>query len=109
MSAASFSPTDNPNGLWSYGWTQTLGSTFTLDTNHFNYRGLDEWCPSISSDAPLVRHNGTGNAISGDYSNILEPGKLFLDPASDGAEECSAIRSTAPLTETVCYWPASRG
>ena len=46
-----FSPTDNPNGLWSYGWTQTFGSTFTLDTNHFNYRGLDEWCPSISSDA----------------------------------------------------------
>ena len=98
--ASDFSPTSNPNGLWSYGWTQTLGSTFILDTYHaVSSVGGDNWFPSISSPAPVVGHNGTGHAISGAYSNILEPGQLGLHPGSDGAD--SVVRWTAPLTETV--------
>lgn len=30
--AADFSPTSNPNGVWSYGWSATLGGAFQLYT-----------------------------------------------------------------------------
>jgi hypothetical protein len=34
--AADFSATKNPNGVWSYGWSPTLGGTFVLDADHQN-------------------------------------------------------------------------
>jgi hypothetical protein len=32
--AAQFSPTQNPSGSWSYGWSVSLGTQFILDTRH---------------------------------------------------------------------------
>src|SRR5262245_35917994 len=66
--ATDFSPTANPNGVWSYGWTQTLGSSFVLDAIRENLLGLDFWEGSIANDAPpghhpLVLHNGTANTV----------------------------------------------
>jgi len=55
-----FSITSNPNGAWSYGWTASLGSTFTSFTvanpAMCGYAVLDQWtmtagCPN----SPLTR------------------------------------------------------
>ena len=46
--AADFSPTNNPNGVWSYGWSSSLGSTFNLDVSSTTVDGLDFWEGPIS-------------------------------------------------------------
>ena len=38
--AAQFSGTDNPNGVWSYGCTQSLGAAFHLYTQQIPF----QWC-----------------------------------------------------------------
>ena len=44
--AGDFSLAGNPNGVWSYGWSTTLGSAFNLDssntTAYSGISGLDQ-------------------------------------------------------------------
>ncbi len=98
--AADFSPTSNPNGVWSYGWTQTLGSTFNLDAIHENASGLDFWEGSVHTGAgfppgnfPNIGHNGTNSTITYNGAIPVAPGHLTLHPGPDG--EYSVIRFTA--------------
>src|SRR5271157_853557 len=94
--AADFSATSNPNGVWSYGWSSSLGSTFNLD----NYHGHDvdathvedDWHPSDNA-YPLVFYNPLSVSYD-DGSNILQPGQLALHPSdTDGY---AVVRFTAP-------------
>ena len=42
--AAQFSGTDNPNGVWSYGCTESLGAAFHLYTQQIPiFSGLYNW------------------------------------------------------------------
>src|SRR5262245_33945216 len=58
--AASFDPTTafslagNPNGPWSYGYSQTLGGPFILHAGSGSTGGLDYWDTDISIGLPWV-------------------------------------------------------
>jgi hypothetical protein len=101
--AADFSASNNPNGVWSYGWTQTLASAFNMDTNFQNGSGLIFWVGPFpfggNEFMPYVAHNGTASTIN--YQGGLQylPGQLGLHPGPGG--EYAVIRFTAPLTTTI--------
>jgi PEP-CTERM motif-containing protein len=102
--AADFSPTSNPNGVWGYGWTQTLGSSFIPDAIHQNVSGLDFWEGSIAQGSPpgsfpLVFHNGTANTIVTAGTVSVPPGQLGLHPGPGGQD--SVLRWTAPGNDAV--------
>ncbi len=93
--ADDFSRTDNPNGLWTYGWTNTLGSEFHLFPNHVVTIGLDSWNdPSIGSE-PIVSHNGTASPI-GVGSVVWQPGQMSMHPGSSNTHPVA--RWTVPAT-----------
>src|SRR5262249_33630739 len=93
--AADFSPTDNPHGVWSYGWSSTLGSTFVLDLEHQVREGLDQWRGNLADDGnPAVYHNGTEHEIVLGGTALFEPGELGIHPGPDG--EYAIVRWTAP-------------
>ena len=110
--ASDFSNTDNPNGQWSYGATETLGGPISLYTSHPNtggYLGLDEWSfgpvPGITTalTAPFVigmlagasiDPNATGVAFSPDVLT-LHPGGTYHPPF-----RYSVVRWTAPASGT---------
>ncbi len=99
--ATDFSPTNNPNGAWSYGWSPTLGSTFNLYSRNWNYLNVDGWTYPTNSGAltPQVIHNGTPNAVNIQDlfgTLILKPGQLAFYPSALG--EFSVVRLTAPAT-----------
>jgi hypothetical protein len=62
--AAEFSPTANPNGVWSYGYSTSLGSAMTLFPEHLNMDGIDFWRTNIATSDPTVFHNGTARSLS---------------------------------------------
>ena len=88
--AADFSGSDNPNLVWSYGWTETLGSSLHLYTNQAkNPGGVDVWW---EPGYQMVGHNGTGVA------SIAWPvDQLGFHPGQNNVY--SVIRWTAPNTE----------
>ena len=94
--AADFSATNNPNGVWSYGWSSTLTSDFNLYPNNGKiYDNIDFWLDfgHISDYTPNVAHNGTG--ITVDHPTITwQPGQFSLHPGENG--EYSHARWTAP-------------
>ena len=62
--AIDFSQTNNPNGVWSYGWSMTLGSPFILSSSPAAREGLDTWPGNVALDGnPAAYHNGTGGVI----------------------------------------------
>ncbi len=89
--AADFSANNNPNSVWSYGWSETLGSNFHHYTKQAkNPGGVDVW---YQNGYQLVAHNGTGVA------SIAWPvDQLGFHPGQNNAY--SIIRWTAPTTET---------
>ncbi len=90
--ASDFSANNNPNSVWSYGWSETLGSTFHLYTNQAkNPGGVDVWYELGSNQ--LIGHNGTGVAS---ISWPVE--QLGFHPGQNNTY--SIIRWTAPTTET---------
>jgi hypothetical protein len=99
--SAGFSATSNPNGVWRYGWMQTLGSAFNLDTSFHNSSGLDFWVGPVAGGSneffPYVAHNGTSATIQGGYT--YDPGQLGMHPGPGG--QYSVIRWTAPASATV--------
>jgi cysteine-rich repeat protein len=92
--SADFSATNNPNGAWSYGWTESDGSRFTLGT-WYNSLGPDAWGGFRGSDGtPFVSHNGTDTTIW--YTPVLfwEPGETIFHPGP--GDERAVVRWTAP-------------
>jgi hypothetical protein len=102
--AADFSPTANPNGVWSYGWSTDLGSSFMLDAVRgdtiFEVSGYHWWAGEKATDAepghfPLVSHNSTGTLLNFGGSIIVPAGQLTLHPGPDG--EYAIVRFTAQV------------
>jgi hypothetical protein len=97
--AADFSSTNNPNGVWTYGWSSTLGSAFNLDVSRINDSGIDFWEGAISTGSPpgqfpYVSHNGTSSTITYGGTVLYNPGQLGMHPGPQG--QYSVIRFTAP-------------
>jgi endonuclease YncB( thermonuclease family) len=93
--AADFSRTSNPNGVWRYGWSFTLGSSFILSTDRRVREGLDTWRGDRAADGNTgAYHNGTGGPIILNGSARYEPGQFGLHPGPAG--EYAVVRYTAP-------------
>jgi len=100
--AADFSATNNPNGVWSYGWSSTLTSTLNLYPNHGKFDDpiipIDVWAGSNFPYPPNVSHNGTGITIDTHNTITWEPGQFALHPGESG--EYSHACWTAPYAGT---------
>jgi PEP-CTERM motif-containing protein len=94
--AGDFSTSGNPNGVWSYGWSTTLGSAFNLDsvkTNTYSGTNLSGWLTTLAPDgSPLILHNGTGSPVTLGNSTF-QPGQLALGPGLN--LQYSVLRWTA--------------
>jgi hypothetical protein len=101
--AADFSISGNPNGVWSYGYSATLGSALTLYTNSGitvfgqppNFLAWFAINPeTTANDFPwAVRNEAATTPASG---LRLPPGGLGLHPGPDPNNEYAVIRWTAP-------------
>jgi hypothetical protein len=98
-----FSITANPNGVWTYGWTSSLGSPLTpyAVTDTSSFPGTSFWFVVGNGGngiTPCVAHNDTGVRIcASDW--CLPPNDLLLHPGPNG--EYSVVRWTAPSSETI--------
>ena len=97
---ADFSTASNPNGVWSYGWSTTLGAAFNLDTSNttsaYGQSGLGGWFSSQTAEGnPDALHNSTASPIT-IGSTTYQPGQLTLNPNDKNASEYSVVRWTAP-------------
>jgi hypothetical protein len=98
--AADFSSSSNPNGVWAYGWSQTLGGTFNTDSaniqNLGGIPGVVQWRgeqPPNADGNPSVFENTTSTTQTvGSIS--LPAGSLAFHPGSAGQD--AVIQFTAP-------------
>ena len=91
--AADFSTNNNPNGVWSYGYTTTLGSPVTLHNERGNLAGLDYWRTDIWLGVPGVYFNPANSTVTNN-TLVLGPRQLSFHPGPNG--EFCLIRFTAP-------------
>jgi len=100
--AADFSATANPNGVWSFGWSRQLGSTFELNAvrgdTFFGVSDFHWWAGENATDAepghfPLVGHNSTGTDLNFGDSIVVPAGQLTMHPGPNG--ELAVVRFTA--------------
>jgi hypothetical protein len=101
--AGDFSPTNNPNGVWSYGWSSTLGSAFNLDVTRQKSDGLDFWegpvaTPSEPGLFPYVSYDPTPGTITYGSTVHYALGQLGMHPGPQ--DQYSVIRFTAPHAGT---------
>lgn len=93
--AAQFSSSSNPNGAWSYGWSQSRGSAFKPDPLPFSLMGLNGWTSKCcEATEPDIYHNPTDAAINPTGTAPIPAGALALRPGSDGQN--AILRWTAP-------------
>jgi len=96
--AAEFSTNSNPNGVWSYGWSTTLGSAFNLDTSNtaaaFGLNGLGGWLANQPpTGGPTVLRNTTANPILLAPFTTYQAGQLALNM---NGSQYAVLRWTAP-------------
>jgi hypothetical protein len=92
--AVQFSVTNNPNGVWSYGYSTTFRSPFIFypysGINLMSGSELDVWAPALGF--PALYHNPTSNRyINGTQS--IGPGEFGFHPGPSG--EYSVLRFSA--------------
>jgi len=92
--AGDFSATTNPNGVWSYGYEDTLGGAFNLYTAQFAPTATTKgWNDDISASVPLVIKN-FGTAPDASFADlVLQPGQLAFHPGPQ--DQFSVVRFTA--------------
>jgi hypothetical protein len=102
--AADFSATSNPNGVWSYGESATLGSPFQIYTQAGPDNAdlppanlLDTWNNGTRGNytVPSVVHNGTAIPISFNGTITVQPGELGFHPGPLG--QYSIVRFTTAI------------
>lgn len=97
--AADFSRTHNPNGVWSYGQTDALGSSFSLFSHNFfvkiNGGPLNIWF-NPGSNSASVEHNGNNHAVSFN-SQLWQADGLSIHAGPYG--QYGIVRFTAPKTD----------
>lgn len=92
--AGDFSATSNPNGVWSYGYENTLGGTFNLYTAQFApTANIAGWNNNISASVPLVIKNFGATPDSSFADIVLQPGQLAFHPGPQ--DQFSVVRFTA--------------
>ena len=95
--AADFSLASNPNGVWSYGYENSLGLSLQLydkaTVDVLGRVGLDSWNSSALGIDPNVIHNRTNKALTF-VSATWQAGELSFHPGPNG--QFSVIRWTAP-------------
>ena len=98
--SADFSTSNDPNGVWSYGWSTTLGSAFTLDTSNttaaYGLTGLGGWFSGQSAEGvpDVLRNNTASPILLANFTNF-QPGQLTLNMFQS---TYSVLRWTAPST-----------
>ena len=108
--AADFSTASNPNGVWSYGWSNTLGGPMVLDTqlaannSVWNFNGLVGWVGNLDiTEAPYVLLNPTNVPVgttapqfpNSVYSST-QPNQIVMHPGYQGQE--AILQFTASAT-----------
>jgi len=92
--AGDFSISSNPNGVWSYGYSTTLGSAlilYTSNTTSYSGLGVDGWL--APEGIPYLLYNNTSNTVK-NANSTYQPGQLILQSGYDGLY--SIVRWTAP-------------
>jgi hypothetical protein len=91
--AGDFSAVSSTAGAWSYGWTPTLGGTFT-PYDHLNTAGAVQiW--TTASGYPALEFNPTGSLIQ--LGTVFFPATTVVQHPGPGGE-FSVARWTAPAT-----------
>lgn len=87
----------NPNGVWSYGYSTTLGGTYVADSFTVTpLTGLDGWTADLSGTKnPSVMKNTTNGALAASTARWA-PFQMTMHPGPTG--EYSVLRFTAPST-----------
>src|SRR5579884_137355 len=99
--ATQFSITQNPNGVWSYGWELSTGATFTLyNTTATDSQGIERWWDAghVDNGVPVFGKNSTSSAVS-EQTWTVPAGALGTNPGVNG--ENNVVRWTAPAAGTV--------
>jgi hypothetical protein len=92
--AVDFSLAGNPNGPWSYGYSQLLGGPLILHVASGSGGGLDYWNTDISIGLPWIVRNSTATAVNWAGTTVFAPGALSLHPGPQG--EVEVLRFTVP-------------
>jgi hypothetical protein len=94
--ASDFSATSNPNQVWSYGYSLSLGSTFNLLTasGRTSDGVLDSWERPVAPYHPSVFFNPAPNTVTSG-TVILGGRQLALHPGPSG--EYSIVRFTSAI------------
>ena len=108
--AADFSVTNNPNGVWSYGYLGTVEdpSSFTQYTNVHDLSaigpppGIIIWDRPESFWDPGVAKNTTGSDITSAWNTLYRSQKIVIGPADNTSNppDASLVRWTAPAAGT---------
>ena len=97
--AEEFSNINNPNGVWRYGYSATLGGALTLHVDngpHPAYTTIDNWHTDLGYGIPVILRNSTALTVTNDTGTIvLAPGQLAQHPGTGG--QFSVVRFTSPF------------
>jgi plastocyanin len=100
--SADYSLSSNPNGVWSYGWEETMGGSFNLLLSSQTLRapnGVPVQIWSLTPNtAPAVYHNATTDTATSDYGQgIFPPNTTWFYAGENGApQNFGVIRFTVP-------------
>jgi hypothetical protein len=103
--AADFTIASNPNGAWSYGYSNLPGGAFTPftanSTAHLGDSDFDGWFPPIAQTSAASHPFLARNEAMTEQQVLglrLPPGALGLHPGPDASNEYAVIRWTTPST-----------
>ena len=92
--AADFSAVNNANGVWSYGYEDTLGSSLNLFTDQFAPTATTSgWNKNIQYSVPMVIKNSGAAPDSGFADLVIAPGQLVFHPGPQ--DQFGVVRFTA--------------
>jgi hypothetical protein len=98
--AAEFSVTENPHGVWTYGYSATLGGnllsfngTGSVNSSRPLGVGIEGYYVDNLFTVPMIAHNPTTTAFA-TIDGSLEPSGLALHPGQNG--EYAVLRFRAP-------------
>jgi hypothetical protein len=108
-----FSPTSNPTGAWSYGYSATLGGQFNLLTFRKTFGAnngvpISAWQVSDAFGPSVNRVMGDGIAVSEGGAFTAPSGTVYVWPGNDGSPGMfGVIRFTVPAGGSGVYRIAS--
>lgn len=109
--AADFSTAANPNGVWSYGYSTTLGGSLILHTStspNPAYTTINNWHTDLGYGVPAILRNSTAGTVTNDTGTIvLTPGQLASHPGTSA--EFSIVRFTSPAAGLINVAGAFQG